>query len=330
MRLKSFQANSMSEAMRLVKESLGDDAIIVSTKETPSGLVRITAAVEQINPDHEDIRNSLKKEETGFDEDTVIEMITTTLLNHRVPSSVSDRIISAAVLNTSGDPQKTLAAGLAKTFDFTELNTGKKNKPIILVGPPGAGKTLTTAKLAAQDVLDGKRPAIITTDIARAGGIEQLQAFLDIMSLTLIQAEDPKSLRTALDKASNASRIIVDTGGLNPFDPQEMKMLAKLIAVEDMVPTLVLPAGIDAEEAAEMAMTFEILGVKHFIPTRLDFARRLGGILSAAERAGMAFTEASHTPQVANGLIPITPQKLASLLMPHSPKTDMMNKRGKA
>lgn len=329
MRLKSFQAHSMSEAMRLVKDALGDDAIIVSTKETPSGLVRITAAVEQINPEPEDIKESLKKEEAGQDEDTVIETITTTLLNHRVPSATSDKIISAAILNVSGDPQKTLAAALTKTFDFSELNTGKKNKPIILVGPPGAGKTLTTAKLAAQDVLDGKRPVIITTDIARAGGIEQLQAFLDIMSLTLLQAEDAKTLKAALAKAGNASRIIVDTGGLNPFDPQEMKTLAKLIAVEDMVPTLVLPAGIDAEESAEMAMTFEVLGVKHFIPTRLDFARRFGGLLSAADRTGIAFTEASHTPQVANGLIRITPQKLASLLMPHSPKQDSIKKRGK-
>ena len=330
MRLKSFQAKSMSEAMRLVKESLGDDAIIVSTKETPTGLVRITAAVEQINPEHEDIQETLKKEEKGFDEDTIIEMITSTLLTHRVPAATSDKIISSAILNVSGDVHKTLASALTKTFDFSDLNTGKKNKPIILVGPPGAGKTLTTAKLAAQDVLDGKRPVIITTDIARAGGIEQLQAFLDIMSLTLLQADDPKSLKAALANASPGARVIVDTGGLNPFDPQEMKTLAKLIAVEDMVPTLVLPAGIDAEESAEMAMTFEILGVKHFIPTRLDFARRLGGILSAADRTGIAFTEGSHTPQVANGLIKITPQKLASLLMPHTPKQDTIKKRGKS
>jgi flagellar biosynthesis GTPase FlhF len=50
MRLKSFQAKSMSEAMRQIKETLGDDAIIVSTKEEAGGWVRVTAAVEQAAP----------------------------------------------------------------------------------------------------------------------------------------------------------------------------------------------------------------------------------------------------------------------------------------
>ena len=67
-------------------------------------------------------------------------------------------------------------------------------------------------------------------------------------------------------------------------------------------------------------MTFEVLGVNRLMPTRLDFARRLGGLLSAAERAGLSFTEGSHTPQVANGILKLTPETFANLLIPHSPK----------
>lgn len=317
----------MSEAMRQVKAALGDEAIIVSTKQMPGGSVRITAAVEQMNPEPENILHSLKKDEDGFDEDTILELITDTLLKHRVPASVSDRIISAAGPLAGGNPQKTLAAALEKTFAFKELH-GKKHKPLVLVGPPGAGKTLMTAKLAAEAVLNGLRPAVITTDIARAGGIEQLQAFLDILSLPLQQAEDAKTLRAELEKAHKAPQVIVDTGGLNPFDPKEMKELARLLAVGDTDPVLVLPAGTDAEESAEIAMTFSILGVKKIIPTRLDFTRRMGGILSAADKAGMAFTAGSHTPQVANGILALTPDSLTLLLMPHVAKPE--KKRGRA
>ncbi len=339
MRLKSFEAKSMHEALKQVKETLGDDAIIVSTKEEPSGWVRITAAVEQIAPPPEKhsglpLETPVASAASGaaratpavpaartpadssekLDPEEVIERVTDTLLKHRVPGVISERIISAAALDGSGDPRRALAKGIARTFTFTPQEE-KTRKPLILVGPPGAGKTLMTAKLAAQSVLDGRRPLVVTTDIHRAGAIEQLSAFLNILDLPLHTAEDPAALQDMLRRAAG-QEVIIDTGGLNPFDPQEMRYLAKLLACGDLKAALVMPGGMDAEEAAEMAMTFDILGVKNLIATRLDFARRLGGILSAAAKTGLALGTASHTPQVAHGTIELTPLKLAELLMP--------------
>ncbi len=300
----------MSEAMRQVRDTLGEDAIIVSSKEEKSGWVKITAAVEQMN--------AAAEQEDSFDAETNIEIITEVLLKHRVPAETSDRILSAAITLPAKDPHKMLAAALEKTFSFTEISF---KKPLVLVGPPGAGKTLMTAKLAARLALDGKtKPTVITTDIARAGGVEQLSAFLDILEIPLLQAENAKELKVLLAKAKPHAPVVIDTGGLNPFDPQEMKFLAKLLHTGEMQSALVLPAGFDAEESAEMALTFEILGVKMLIPTRLDFVRRLGGILSAAERANLSFTEASHTPQVVDGILTLVPDVLADLLIPRSQK----------
>jgi flagellar biosynthesis protein FlhF len=315
MRLKSFHAKSMSEAMRQVRAVLGEEAIIVTTKEERNGWVRITAALEQPETLPE---KTIAKQAKGFDEETIVEIITDTLLKHRVPAAVSDKIISASMLVSGNDPKKILTAALQKTFVFGIAD--KKRKPIVLVGAPGAGKTLMTAKMAARSVLDGHKPAVITTDIARAGGVEQLEAFLNILSVPLLQADDAKELKTVMAGIKNSTQIIIDTGGLNPFDPQEMKQLAKLLQVEEMEAVLVLPAGMDAEESADMAMAFGILGVKKIIPTRLDFARRLGGLLNAADKAGLSFMEASHTSQVANGILTVTPEILANYLMPHTPQ----------
>lgn len=326
MRLKSFEAKSMQEALKMVKETLGDEAIIVSTREEPSGWVRITAAVEQIAPQPEKHAGLPAEEpprkpaapaqadEEKLDPDEITERITDILLKHRVPGAISEKIISAAALDGSGDPRRALAKGLARTFDFAPPDENSR-APLILVGPPGAGKTLMTAKLAAQSVMEGRRPLVVTTDINRAGAIEQLSAFLNILDLPLNTAEDPQALQALLKHAAG-QEVIIDTGGLNPFDPQEMKYLAKLLASGNLRAALVMPAGLDAEEAAEMALTFDILGVKHLIATRLDFARRLGGILSAAAKTGLALGTASHTPQVAHGTIALTPLKLAELLMP--------------
>ncbi len=60
---------------------------------------------------------------------------------------------------------------------------------IMLVGPPGVGKTLTIARLAAQIAIQKHKLAVITTDNKRAGGVRQLQAFTDILELELSSAD---------------------------------------------------------------------------------------------------------------------------------------------
>ncbi|MEZ0224350.1 MAG: ATP-binding protein [Alphaproteobacteria bacterium] len=307
----------MTEAMRQIRDALGEEAIIVSTRDGPGGSVRVTAAVEQQNPSFEDVLQHV--DDDGYSGEEIIELVTDTLLKHRVPGTVSEKIIAAAIIQNTNDPQKALQHALERTFSFLTPAQRPRN-PLMLVGPPGAGKTLMAAKLAARAVMEGHKPTVITTDITRAGGIEQLSAFLDILELPLGQARDARSLKAAVDDAENLSQTIIDTGGLNPFDPQEMKTLSRLIVGAQTDAALVLPAGIDAEESAEIAMTFEVLGIRRLIPTRLDFARRIGGILSAADRGGLSFADASHTPQVANGILSLDSAALAGLLMPHVPK----------
>ena len=47
MRLKSFYAKTMTEAMQMVRDTLGEDAIIVATREEKGGkAVRVTAAID--------------------------------------------------------------------------------------------------------------------------------------------------------------------------------------------------------------------------------------------------------------------------------------------
>lgn len=304
--------------MQQIRDTLGEDAIIVTSRDEPGG-VRVTAAVEQdsLSASPPVATQDEKAAAALLDEDTITEEVTDILMKHRVPAAVLDKIISGALTRGGKTIGETLSGALEESFDFADLPLRQK-APMVLVGPPGAGKTLTAAKLAARSVMDGIAPVVISTDTIRAGGTDQLQAFLNILELDLYVAEDFKYLQKILQKEKGTSPVIIDTGGLNPFDPQEMKDLAKLLSVEATDPVLVLPAGMDAEESAEMAMTFSVLGVKKLLPTRLDFARRLGGILNAADRANLTFTIGSHTPQVADGFISLTPEKLAHLLIPGS------------
>jgi flagellar biosynthesis protein FlhF len=186
---------------------------------------------------------------------------------------------------------------------------------LLLAGPPGAGKTLTTAKLTARMVLGGTPPLVITTDGQRAGAVEQLAAFTRVLGVTLAVAPTPTMLAKALVHRSPGQPVLIDTAGCDPFNEDQARQLRQLVtqAGADMV--VVLPAGLDPAEAADLARAFAALGAQHLLPTRLDAARRLGGVLMAAKAGPLALTEAGIGPEVADGLETLTPEGLASRLL---------------
>lgn len=328
MQLKSFSAKTVKEAMSLVKSSLGEDAIIVATREENNGKsVRVTAAIEKNDHFNEDFEDNLYEDnvlaEDWFeadqieDEHALIEKLTDILLSHSVPEEITDQILSCATVIGLERIDYALKAALEHLFAFQPIPHQNDGACYLLVGPPGAGKTLLTAKLAARNILEGKQASIITTDTVRAGGIEQLSAFTKILKIDLKRAVDAYELKDRIDQAhNNSDNIYIDTGSVSPYNKNEMKELARLSAVSSIEPILVMPAGLDAEESADLARAYSSLGIKYMIPTRLDFAKRLGGILSAAHYGSLILAEASHTAQVANGIIPLSPDKLTDFMLP--------------
>jgi flagellar biosynthesis protein FlhF len=339
MRLKSFYAKTMTEAMQMVRDSLGEDAIIIATREEKGGKsVRVTAAIEE---DHEIAfeigrrdqaarsEDWLQYDDENGDENNLAEAIIDVLLKHSVPEDVMDHIVSCASVMNIEEPSVAFVGALDTLFSFTPLPVKAYKKAIMFVGPPGAGKTLAAAKQAARGVMNGLNVEVITTDTIRAGGVEQLQAFTKIMQIDLRKAKTAAELARALKESKDADQIIVDTTGFNPFEAAQMKDLSKLIVAGDIEPVLVMPAGLDASESGEMARVFSALGVHRILPTRVDIARRLGGLLAAAHQGNLSFADISFTPQVADGLQPLSPRRLGNYFFPSAVSTPRSTTRRK-
>lgn len=321
MRLKSFTAGTMKEAMQMIRETLGEDAIILETREENGGRsVRVTAAIDKdTEATMPRASDEVVYDEWAFEDNMdVSEQIGDALLRHAVPDGLIDDIV--AQVNTMGlsDPQEALLNAFQTMFAFKPLPTKTYGRPLMLVGPPGAGKTLAAAKLAARGALVGQRVAVITTDVVRAGGVEQLEAFTRLMKINLQKAETPKQIKERLAEIKNVDQIVIDTAGVNPFDPESIKMLARMIAAAECDPILVIPAGMDADESGEIARVFQMVGARSMISTRIDVARRLGSILSAAHLGGLNLAEVSNTAKVADGLSPLSAKRLVHLLMPRA------------
>lgn len=329
----------MKEAMHMIRETLGEDAIIVSTQEITGGKgVRVTAAIdkdtEATMPKPISAESGLTADDWQYADDdddvTVVEEITDVMLRHAVPDDVLDQVVSTVNIMGLTDSRNALFAALQNLFEFKPLPLKSYGKPLILVGPPGAGKTLAAAKIAARGALAGLRMAAITTDTIRAGGVEQLDAFTRLMKIDLKKAASPKELKERLAEIGAVDQVIIDTAGVNPFDPESVKLLARLIGTVECDPLLVIPAGIDADEAGEMARVFATIGAKSMIPTRVDVARRLGSLLSAAHQGGLSFAEVSNTAKVADGLAPMSAKRLTQMLMPRAESAQALANARKA
>jgi flagellar biosynthesis protein FlhF len=300
MRLRTFIGRSTAEAMAAVRAALGPDAVIVSAQDDGNGNTRVTAALDDRDP--------------GVDTPAVDMVLDEALQFHGATPVMRAWIVSNALQSALETPAEALASGLGHSFRFAPIKA--QDKSILLVGTPGAGKTVTAAKLATRDVLSGKRVRLISTDLARAGGIAQLEAFAKILGVPFATADSAAALGSLLKQADPKERLIIDTHGVNPFSAGDRRDLAALIGASTAQPMLVFATGADAADGIERAGIFADLGCSRAIVTQLDAVRRLGSVLAMAEAAELSFAEAGIAADIADGLLPFTPALLAQLLLP--------------
>lgn len=294
------------EAMGHVRTHLGPSAVIVSTQEDEFGSARVTAALDD---------DQALPQETSEETPHYLDGITKALSFHGVAPELSEAILRAARMRPSESVLPALANGLAAIYHFEPL-TQAGMRPIVLVGPPGSGKTVTAAKLAARSVLAGERVRLITADTVRAGGIAQLEAFAKILNTPFQPVDGPQHLAAALASSDPAERVIVDSSGVNPFSANDIGEIGALLAGRDVEPILVFAAGGDTNETVAMAEIFRDLGCARLVVTRLDTVRRLGSLLTVADTLGFGLAEVGVAPDIADGLLSFTPKLLARLLLP--------------
>ena len=141
------------------------------------------------------------------------------ILGHR---RVADGVeITAALEPEAAAPEPTpRQSSLERRLGGMRFGALDWAKPIMLVGTPGAGKTLTAAKLATRLVQKGEHPIVITAAAQRAGAAEQLAAFTLILDINLIIAENPLTMARAL-AGQGARKSIIDMAVFNPFEAEQ-------------------------------------------------------------------------------------------------------------
>jgi flagellar biosynthesis protein FlhF len=185
--------------------------------------------------------------------------------------------------NPSHIPLALLVKHLPVTNDMTCISGGIT----AVVGPTGAGKTTTIAKLAARwCMLHGSQDlALVSTDGYRIGAREQLMTYARILGAPLYAANSGQELGRVLQRLTAKKLILIDTAGMGPRDVRLTEQLAtlKFGAARARV-LLALPAQGEGQALEEIVRAFARVTPAACVLTKVDEAASLGGAISAVLR----------------------------------------------
>ena len=160
---------------------------------------------------------------------------------------------------------------------------------IALVGPTGAGKTTTAAKLAVRRGMFGAaRPGLLTIDTYRVGGMEQLATYAELADVPFEVVYDEKEVDAAMKRLSQTCDIvIVDTPGRSPASAElteRWRSLLDTIAPDEV--HLVIPATLRADLAVDIGRAYRgtraHCGTTHLLLSKLDEVPRETGVTDLA------------------------------------------------
>lgn len=335
MRMKQIIAKDMKEAMTLARETLGDDAVLLSTQKQPGskGIV-VTFAIEEelfeetFQSPFEQTSNdnippvaeapkSNKKAETAKTETPskpiipaprssypAYELLLSIMAQHKLPEELFIKL--TALLDRIDLPEQLsyetceniLAQILAPQVAMKPLAVSPdlSGKALMFVGPHASGKTTLIAKLATQAHMAGLPVMLFSTDTERMGGLAMLESLKPLLGCEVMVVETRTQLRNLIKSQTGKHLLLIDSPGVNIYEFQQMKALGEFASLSDVEPILTCPAGLDRDEALELASVFSFLNIERFALTRADSARHFASVFAMLHE-GYALACVTRSPK---------------------------------
>lgn len=173
------------------------------------------------------------------------------------------------------------------------LKAGNEITVLMMAGLQGAGKTTTTAKIAAKLKSKGRKPLLAACDVYRPAAIRQLEINGEKVGVEVFSMGDRQNpvdiAKAAVEHARNHGHnvVILDTAGRLHVDESMMEELEKIKAAVDVYQTILVVDAMTGQDAVNVSDTFnQKVGIDGVILTKLDGDTRGGAALSIKATCG--------------------------------------------
>jgi flagellar biosynthesis protein FlhF len=291
MYLRRFRGANVRDALRSVREALGPDALVLSQQMVSArgwrGLVgvrevEITAAAERQAPLAAPQASVGRPQESENRQrrgsvDTVAAQLAATGLDRTLAEEIAALLPPRARRSPTTAILKSALASRLETIAAPDTVYAPVE---VFIGPPGAGKTTTVAKIAAQErARRGTRLGLVAADGFRVGAIQQLRSYADILDAPFGVAKTHDDLARALTM-THKMPVLVDTAGRSASDPSARELCRLIGQVRTARTHLVLPAGISTDAARRLFDAYADAKPSRLVLTRLDEVDSLSPLVS--------------------------------------------------
>jgi flagellar biosynthesis protein FlhF len=197
-----------------------------------------------------------------------------------------------------------------------ELESSRQ-QVLAFIGPPGAGKSTTLAKIAAYLSMDqGFSVGVLTTDNKRLGSNFLLHNYADILGWQFEVAETEEQVPSCLAKLSSCRFVLLDTCGCSPGEEDSLEQLRCFLELVKPNEThLVLSSTCNVRTFLRYEHAFESLSPNRLILTRLDESGGLGPLFSCLMNSGLPVSFLANGQKIPADLYQATEMRLAQRVM---------------
>jgi flagellar biosynthesis protein FlhF len=354
MKLKSYFADTIEEAISLARREMGPEAMLVNSKRSNAearhlGAYEVVCATEvepqiverdrarglsgsnttpidKLSQDVSEIKHQMERlaltlarssaEMAGIASDPELANAFALLT-----AAELDADLAYDLIGKTGAPFRPDALrdelGRLLTVSAELGRTGSHARTVALVGPPGSGKTTTLVKLAVQyGVASRKATQILTVDTLRVGASDQLRSYAAILGVGFQVLETATDLARALDEHRQRDLILIDTPGLSANELEAFEDLADFLSTHPAVDThLVLPASMRTNDLKRVASQYEIFKPAKVLFTRLDETETFGPIVGQSVRSGKPISFLTRGQRIPEDLEEATKDSIINMVL---------------
>jgi len=185
------------------------------------------------------------------------------------------------------------------------------------VGSTGVGKTTTIAKIAGHAAVRMKKKvALISTDMLRIGGADQLVRFGELLGIPTYGCADVTMLQDLVASLDDRDLILIDTPGSSPADLARLDTLQTVTSTANAKVHLVISATTRSDDITKIIIRYQRFKPNTVVLTKLDETDSKGQLVGDLLRNEIPVSYVTNGQRVPEDLMIPSADELARYVLP--------------